>query len=307
MNNLRLKIELVSPLFLKADNPSPNGQPILRAAPFRGALRYWLRAWIGTSDVASLKQAEEKVMGSTKFGSVMSLCVKGNLETDSFEIPHGGISKVSGFKEKQTFELAIRCRPGLEFPREGLVALLFWLNLGGAGRRARRGFGSLQCVGAELDHAIIPDDIKPLFWNDLPSNGGELTERLSKILRCIPGLQQSTNIPSETYFEIKSYPCFQTKGWASVVCPMPFENYADAMRNFWDSYLKIYKTCPTAFGSIKPRHASPVHLHISRSEKDYHLVLTAFFAQPTTPQQVKPIHNLLATFCQNNKGVVFYG
>ncbi|WP_322508997.1 RAMP superfamily CRISPR-associated protein [Anaerolinea sp.] len=307
MNSLNLKIELVSPLFLKAHDPSPKGDPILRATPFRGAVRFWLRALSGTQDITSLKQFEERVMGSTKLGSVISMYVKGTLKTDQRKaLPHKNGLQVSGFIEGQTFDLGIRCRPGLEFPREGLLALLFWLNFGGVGKRARRGFGSLQCVGVNVDHAIIPEDMKSLFWKDLPSDGRALTERLSNILLYIPGLQKSKEVPDETHFEIKPYPCLQTKGWTIAVSPKAFRNYEEAMINFWTSYREIYKKSPTAFGSINPRRASPVHLHISKSCAGYHLVLTAFFAQPAETQEIKPIHSLLETFCNRFQGIVFY-
>jgi len=58
-----LYLETVTPLFL--GGADPRGEPELRAASFRGALRFWLRAllggMIGDKNLDALHQAEATV------------------------------------------------------------------------------------------------------------------------------------------------------------------------------------------------------------------------------------------------------
>ena len=49
MQNITVKLEVVTPLFL--GGAEPRGEPELRSPAFRGAMRYWLMAALGASTV----------------------------------------------------------------------------------------------------------------------------------------------------------------------------------------------------------------------------------------------------------------
>jgi len=68
---MKVTLEAVTPLFL--GGADPRGEPELRAASIRGALRFWLRALlggvIGDKDLDALRKAESAVFGSTDTGA----------------------------------------------------------------------------------------------------------------------------------------------------------------------------------------------------------------------------------------------
>jgi CRISPR-associated protein Cmr1 len=73
VGGVQFELETVTPLFL--GGADPRGEPELRAASIRGALRFWLRALLGGFTGSSphgldqLRQAESKVFGSTATGA----------------------------------------------------------------------------------------------------------------------------------------------------------------------------------------------------------------------------------------------
>jgi CRISPR-associated protein Cmr1 len=86
------EIETVTPLFVGGSNPRE--QPEIRAASFRGALRFWLRALLGgvLGDRPDNKifQCESQVFGSTDYASPVVVQLEPhNLGSDSFNpLPH---------------------------------------------------------------------------------------------------------------------------------------------------------------------------------------------------------------------------
>lgn len=319
MNELVLKLLLTSPMFLKADNP--NGQPILRAAPFRGEMRYWLRAFYTNHNISELKLTEERAFGSTQAGSGVSLWVKpATSELNSKErymLPHRlnpyGYPADSplpslAFCENQEIQLGFRGRVGLEMPREALVGLLFWLTFGGAGKRARRGFGSLQILHAETSSARLPEGILPLFAEGLPADGAALVNQTEALLNLLPGpISFSTSLPPAVYFSTANYPCFQPHSWAVVVGAQPFPDYTSAMQDFWINHLRSSTNRDNqAYGQANPRHASPLHVHIAQSQVGFHIILTAFFADPISIPHKTKIRNLLQGCCTAYSGTAFY-
>lgn len=71
MAQLEVRLETVTPLFLGGSDP--RGAPELRAASFRGVLRFWLRALLGgvlgDRNLDDLRKAEAAVFGSTDAAS----------------------------------------------------------------------------------------------------------------------------------------------------------------------------------------------------------------------------------------------
>ncbi|MCS7224465.1 MAG: type III-B CRISPR module RAMP protein Cmr1 [Armatimonadetes bacterium] len=171
-----LKIETVTPLFL--GGADPRGEPELRAASIRGALRFWFRALvggvIGHTNLSALKRQEKEVFGSTNTASPVVVRVSsaphsstpysqitgqlGGLQYLFFAArPAGTQPARSAIPAGSSFYLTLKARPGapqalVDQAFKNIYAALWLLtHLGGVGARSRRGAGSLQVVDVRVD------------------------------------------------------------------------------------------------------------------------------------------------------------
>jgi len=163
--SIQVALEAVTPLFLAGANP--RGTPELRPPPFRGAMRYWLRALIGAAGEQVMRQHEDYLFGvggnqSTAGAVSLRLSVSQTLQTQRYSQlvnQSPGISYL-WFAARRTkreperhaifpitfnFELFF---PRSKQPRQDLeqTAAVLWLltRLGGVGARSRRFAGGLQ-------------------------------------------------------------------------------------------------------------------------------------------------------------------
>jgi CRISPR-associated protein Cmr1 len=96
--------EIVTPLFVGGSDPQ---QPEIRAASFRGALRFWLRALLGGvlgDRPDKIFQCKSQVFGSTDYASPVVVRLEPhNLGSDSFNpLPHKQVKfRFNGFKPGQ--------------------------------------------------------------------------------------------------------------------------------------------------------------------------------------------------------------
>ena len=177
MHKVHIILKTVTPLFLGGANP--RGAPELRPTPFRGALRFWLRALLGGvlgDDVKAVRDAEAKVFGSTERASpiVIRLQQPDQLPRVTFSMiaerrgkryNKPGIAYLffaargtrreperSAIKEETPFKLTIETRPSSDADepfRQACGALWLVTHLGGLGSRVRRGAGALQAISVE--------------------------------------------------------------------------------------------------------------------------------------------------------------
>jgi CRISPR-associated protein Cmr1 len=214
-----LHLETVTPLFL--GGADPRGEPELRAASFRGALRFWLRAllggMIGDKNLDALRQAEAAVLGSTETGASPVVVRIRNLSGGA-PIPFSAIGSgkqglaylffaTRGTQNEperkaipagSSFELELSLRTGTQ-DRDALpkayAALWLLTHLGGLGARSRRGAGSLQVTriqGNAPNLALPYLEIRASTPKQLQT---ELQEGLSK-LRKSTGGTASVGCPS---------------------------------------------------------------------------------------------------------------
>jgi CRISPR-associated protein Cmr1 len=103
MGKIVFECETVTPLFMYgADGKTPE----LRPASIKGLMRFWWRAVNGDSDIERLKEAENRIFGSTDRKSSFSIKVSNsNLEIGSFNPLPNKDFKMKGFKPNQTFEI----------------------------------------------------------------------------------------------------------------------------------------------------------------------------------------------------------
>lgn len=178
-------METVTPLFLGGSNPrDPRDEPELRAASFRGALRFWFRALLGGvlgDKPDDIFRYESQVFGSTEHASSVVL-----------QLSHPYLSKVSysqisrdrkgrdrkgiGYlffgargvgseRERQAvadglrFTCTIRQRNGVQDAKAlqaAYAALWLLTHLGGLGMRSRKGGGNLQVVSTDWNEPSLP-------------------------------------------------------------------------------------------------------------------------------------------------------
>jgi CRISPR-associated protein Cmr1 len=218
-----LHLETVTPLFL--GGADPRGEPELRAASFRGALRFWLRAllggMIGDKNLDALHQAEAAVLGSTETGASPVVVRIHNLSGGA-PIPFSAIGSgkqglaylffaTRGTQNEperkaipagSSFELEVSLRAGAQ-DRDALpkayAALWLLTHLGGFGARSRRGAGSLQVtrVQGNAPNSALPSlEIRASTPKQLQT---ELQEGLSKLRK---GVGESTFVDCPSRFDV---------------------------------------------------------------------------------------------------------
>ncbi|MCA9962959.1 MAG: type III-B CRISPR module RAMP protein Cmr1 [Anaerolineales bacterium] len=289
---MNLVIEITTPIFLGGSDARQLAT-LVRIPSIRGQVRYWLRAVLGRrvgNDVAALKTAENNLMGHTGASSLVRFQVqegKQLLETaDRYMLPHrqsGNKIMSETFAEKQRFLLSITPRPGLKtIPDEILAALLLWLNLGGLGKRARRGYGSLRCVRA----TAATDDVSP---DKLALFTVKSEETLSDYLSRVLGWVQAA-MPAQPLAEWPEYPILLPEYTAVLVSQRTYPSqqeqgtpvYEKAMVPFWHEFLRAHPYLDdSAYGYAdrNGRRASPFHWHIGQTKMGYQWVFTTFWSQ----------------------------
>jgi CRISPR type III-B/RAMP module RAMP protein Cmr1 len=306
LNEIQLLLEAVSPMFLYGARQS---EPELRGAPFRGQLRYWFRTFNPGLSIQELNKAESLVFGSTDIGSRMDIIVKARKANISPKhvLPHRGGFRLNAFDEESKINFLAYLKNQDCF-EPFLKSLLLFLNLGGVGRRARRGFGSLQVLSGTAgmitkDLGALTDLLFPL---DLDT-GEDLIEHIGHILEVVVPQNIRSSMDMSAFPQNAStarYPSFTQGSWVVLVCNNAFPNYEQAMRDFWQHHLRRNGIRDDyAFGhTINGRRASPFHLHLTKTDQGYHCVLTAFKASPEPSHDFWEKHYALFESCLNAYG-----
>ncbi len=229
MAQLEVRLETVTPLFLGGSNP--RGAPELRAASFRGVLRFWLRALLGgvlgDRNLDDLRKAEAAVFGSTEAASPVVVRIQ------SQEIPMIPFSQLAEWDPGQrayqkpgiaylffaaretqqeperravqagtSFQLILSERAGVSAKtalRQAYAALWLLTHLGGLGARARRGAGGVQATQVQGQ----PEELPPLTIQATSPKRlqEELRDGLKK-LRSLISSQSSGKVSNPSAFDI---------------------------------------------------------------------------------------------------------
>jgi CRISPR/Cas system CMR-associated protein Cmr1 (group 7 of RAMP superfamily) len=230
------------------------------------------------NDIDALRVAESEVFGNTDGASPVTIQVSHQRDREKQlqiahrrALPHSASKTFSApaFVEDGEFVLRMHPRFGqLEIPEEAGLALRLLVDLGGAGKRTRRGFGSLQYAKA----ASVPDNGETLM--------GQVETLLSDVQNWVSGQGAFYNWTDQ----VPKYPILTDKHAKVLVCRQAIghDHYHQAMVDFWDRLRqRKYVENERAFGYARGRRrASPLWLHIARSREGYHLVLTAFRSKP---------------------------
>lgn len=188
MARVELEIEAVTATFLHVE---PEGPAQWRAAPVRGAMRWWYRAVAGGSerDAVQVREREAALFGRAERASPVQVRViaERRISTAGFVVNPGGRRGAS----RQAIAPGARARLVLLPQAEGGAAEVeqawaaLWLafHLGGIGQRSRRGAGSLRvlsqrCEGVE-EMPLPPPDASVSVYKEVLEQG---IQKVRKVL-----------------------------------------------------------------------------------------------------------------------------
>jgi CRISPR-associated protein Cmr1 len=146
--------------------------PELRPASIKGVMRFWWRAINGDSDIERLKEAENRIFGSTKNRSLVTIRVNPPKIKDENIIKIGKISKMSylwypfylnGAENKKSCIVNLKFKVILSSYdknalKEASYSFILLSLFGGLGSRSRRGGGSffIDKIDKEEYNKLLP-------------------------------------------------------------------------------------------------------------------------------------------------------
>jgi CRISPR-associated protein Cmr1 len=309
MIRVELCLETVTPLFLGGAAQ----QPELRPASVRGALRYWLRALVGSEYGSSLEDLHEKensVFGSTEKSSSIVVRLLGELpRMHNFDLDRNAqgqqlrtghnyfyYSTRLGQNERIPFfpadanlpTLVLQSRPSEPTNSDSfaLAAGAAWLltNLGGLGMRARRCAGSVQVrsIGSRANAVNLSE------FTIGAQNATELLQHLQTGLNLVRALVGNANNPSVDYDTLHPQVC---RVWV-ISGGIPWSTWKDAVdhlgssmqsfragqgadRNRVNAIFGIPIMHGDDFGLV--RRASPLWLRITRLGSGQYVGVASLF------------------------------
>lgn len=281
MTEIQVMLETVTPLFL--GGADPRGQPELRAASVRGALRFWLRALLGgvigdTPDkLDDLRKAESAVFGSTEAGaSAVVVRLMGEAQGRPFPPLLHNPSKTftfQGVPPNEVLTLTLAPRPSHRIPDVACGALLMFLLFGGLGKRSRRGFGSFVVRSISDKFPLkLPD------YSDVNSFSKQLPFLIQQATKAAESFVQELGLNVGTPSKLPKFAVLHNQHVKVLFCKKPFTGWEEAMKAFWNVRCSNPYRNDRVFGFAgrEERQASPLHLRIVKIGDAYHLLLTAF-------------------------------
>jgi len=311
MAQLEVRLETVTPLFLGGSDP--RGAPELRAASFRGVLRFWLRALLGgvlgDRNLDDLRKAEAAVFGSTDAASPVVVRLAGDDQAGAFRPLLHNPQKtftLQGIRPGQQLTLTLAARPPDSFISDAAyAALLIFVLLGGLGKRSRRGFGSFIIRPGSENHPFsVPDYTNTdHFAEQLPLLIQEAREKTKSLVQKLGLASRVPNDPPQ-------FPIIHERYCKVLFCKNQFNSWEGAMKDFWGLLRSNkYKDNPVfGFAGKAGRQGSPLHVRIVRINDKYHLLCSAFKLRF---EKAQPSWNIMEQFleecCQRWNGSWAFG
>lgn len=267
MYTLKIKCKTITPLFMiGADGKTPE----LRPSEFKGMMRWWWRAIKAEDNIDNLRKEETEIFGGTgeKEGkSKVKIKILSYLENsdiiDYQPLPHHQRNNCPidhSAKCNKAFSLkAIRVNKLLDFEFiftcnevENLIYLMF--ILGGFGKRARRGFGSLQIIEPKVEI------------------------NLEKILEFLNNIKNNYEIDHSSY--LNNINAIINKNQKNISYPFVKEiilgkkyllNENDILKAIG---LASHNNSNPALGLANPRMASPIYVSTVKINNKFYPIIT---------------------------------
>jgi CRISPR type III-B/RAMP module RAMP protein Cmr1 len=261
-----------------------NQQPELRAASFRGVLRYWMRASLGSRVAApkELLQEESRYYGSTEGGSPLRVRVKQTAGPQTYQpqrcavLPPDRFFKgyQIGFAFDLIFDVHPLCSPEQVFNDQFWCSLLLAIKFGAFGRRARRAAGAVQASGViELDNLNEKAQTIAQKYTDsfevACKDFRDLRNHLTEVVRKVP--------TSGTWARTPRYPVFHKDHVQVFLSDNGDKDFLKALAPLW-AITSSYHHNDGAWGeAIHGRRASAFHIRVHRCANDmYYPLITVF-------------------------------
>ena len=326
MPKLTLELETVTPLFMAGAEPDTGAE--LRPSSFRGAMRYWLRAWAGATSIGhnldKLRSSEARIFGDAGQTGASTVVVIIKTPDDfryqrfsSQRPPSTPQWKSSGHdylfwsmkrsgnkpdrwavEPNQRFSLVLGPRPGAENAdkafRQGAVALWLLTHLGGLGSRSRRTGGSLQAVKASGNPDLPPFVIRSY-------DGQELARELETGLAVFRQAAGKSVKPTRGFDVLHPDVC---RIWV-VAEEKPWTDWLDAVQGIGSQLRNFRSQLPPKERQVfglplqkvsKDRRASPVHLRVTRLRNGTMVGVVVLFMSQFQAESDRPDYTRIEEF-----------
>lgn len=283
MAKLIIHLKTLTPTMMMGVNNRRTDEPELRESTVRGVLRYWLRALIGRvveNDKELLSFYESQVFGNTDIGSPVrvKLSAGEDLLIDDNQLVLPDTLSFTATEPEGKIIATFSTHPlENDFPALFSQAALLGFRLGAFGRRSRRGGGNFEIMTAGFSPSLgsEPKLYKP--FKKSPKNRGKLKQAL---LDDISFALRDWPLSAPFYSsKIPEYPIF-AEPHAKVLLGEAHRDYLSALNTIWGIRQRPAFRGHPAFGDIKPRRASPVHMRVASTRSDntvqYYPLMTVF-------------------------------
>lgn len=286
VRRISLELKAETAVFLHS---SPDGPALWRAAPFRGAARWWARALLGGADPSpdNVRGREAEIFGTSEKASPVIFRIDPGMSKDTAEI-NPAKQKSEGSKNalKTAFKrnsvaklqllLAPCSSPNPKCLDQAYASLWLALNLGGVGQRSRRGAGSLKIVSAQGD---VPGGLEPITSHDPAQFASALGAGLRKA-REIFGLKNFCTYNTGTF---PPFPILHPAAFSSYVVKMKWKGDETQIRKELMEFRRRRnwheaRAKEPQFGMIgKERLSSPLIISIASIDEKGTLLLVTLF------------------------------
>lgn len=167
----KYECNIITPLFMGSANPQ---QAELRTPSFKGGLRFWWRAINGNLSSEKMREKEAELFGSSdenigKSHLILRIPAKRMRTGRDSPVPHrkGNQNKTyfesPSIKKGQSFEFLLTSIGNETEHKEYQAIFELVLQLGGFGKRSRRGFGSIEIIKKDGGEYNSPVDATNLL------------------------------------------------------------------------------------------------------------------------------------------------
>ena len=259
ISKVSFNCEVITPMFLGGANPKNTE---LREASFKGVLRFWWRALHyfyackkNNNDFTKLREKEFILFGNTKNKSMVALKINqsGKIQSDLYSpLPHKNVSfKSRGISPKQKFNINIYS------PKEIVSLFILITVLGGFGKRARRGFGSIEIINCSKEK--------------------DITKKIKELLPLI-GLKENKHWKfkkNKIVFEQKNSDCRYPFIKSIEIGKKGYNDYNSLLKIIGKSSHDNNSDCTGFAKGRGKRLSSPIYVSIARGSDDkYYPVVT---------------------------------